>query len=166
MTPASALLHASLRALSRMYRHFLSVYAAQFTAWRGMDGMSARGQLKLRSVQPYERDYVCATCQLLSLLLVTSTSLRAPNLFLMMMILGCASTTLQRGDALLVPCCSFVGAADHSSRCHVRTTPAISDYQSAGLQPPPPDTFTPVKLHAGSRLRPSAPLRLLPKHTV
>lgn len=88
---------------------------------------------------------------------------QAPNLLLMMMILGCASTTLQRGDALLVPCCSFVGAADHSSRCHVRTTPAISNYQSVGLQRPL-DTFTPVKLHAGSRPRPSAPLHLLPKH--
>ncbi|UKZ93648.1 uncharacterized protein TrAFT101_008556 [Trichoderma asperellum] len=99
-----------------------------------MHGISAKRQLNLGLFNRMR----LRPCNMSTLEPLTRHSLLSqdPNLFLMMMILGCASTTLQQGDALLVPCSSFVGAADHSSRCHVRTTPAISDNQSVGLQRP------------------------------
>jgi hypothetical protein len=110
---------------------------------------------KLRSVQPY---YQTTSVQHVNPRASHSSHppLWAPKLFLMMIIPGCASATLQRGDALLVPCCSFVGAADHCSCCHVRTAPAISGNRyTRGLQDAP---LRPVKLHAGSRTETISPV--------
>ncbi|KAL9471149.1 hypothetical protein ACSS6W_009090 [Trichoderma asperelloides] len=72
-----------------------------------------------------------------------------PNLFLMMMIFGCASTRLQRGDALLVPCCSFVGAADHFFALPRQDNTSDLGQSKRGFTTPP-RPFRPVKVRAGS----------------